>query len=118
LVRLTYASPMSNVYNELAFKPALTKRKMSKKLEGMARRLVDSGRMRIDTIVDANFVRFYRPYEGINMAFSYSEILSERLIPRTMDTMRMVLARNYSGSALEKKVEEELQRLQKETEKR
>ena len=84
---------------------------MPKGLENLAQTLVNSGRFRVDTIVEQNFVRWNRPHEGVNMMFSHREILDKNILPRTLEVMRMVLARRHSEAALEKNIAEELERL-------
>lgn len=103
---------MNNYYNNLANVPALKAKHMPPGLEDLARILVDSGRFRVDTITKQNFVRWNRPFEGVNMMFSHKEIFDKNIVPRTTEIMRKVFAREYSGVKLIKKVTEELGRLQ------
>lgn len=108
---------MDNYYHHLAKKPAMVAKKMPKGLEDLARILVESGKFRVDTIRAQNFVRWTRPFEGINRMFSNRELLNPDLIPRTKKIMRKVFARTYKGDKLTKKINEELTRMQHEAEK-
>lgn len=103
---------MDNYYNHLAKLPALKARNMPKGLEGLAQALVRSGRFRVDTISRQNFVRWGRPFEGVNMMFSRRELEDKHLLPRTIATISKVFARKYSGEKLENKIAEEVARLQ------
>lgn len=102
---------MDNYYNHLAKMPALKAGKMPKGLEALARTLVESGRFRVDTVDKQNFVRWGRPFEGVNMMFSHRELEDKQLLQRTTATISKVFARKYSGEKLEAKIAEEITRL-------
>lgn len=107
----------NNYYNNLAKIPAMKAKYMPDGLEDLALALVESGRFRVDTLIEQNFVRWGRPSEGINMMFSHREVFNHNLIPRTMEAMKKVLARRYSGEILIKKIRDELERMQNEAKK-
>lgn len=80
-------------------------------LEQLADALILSGRFRIDADEKVNFVRFSRPYERVELIFSKRELYDDHLLPYTQRRIKAVLSRKYRGETLEKKTEEELQRL-------
>lgn len=74
---------MRNVYNVLHKKVALRSWQMPYELEHLAQMLVKSGRFRIEAREKENFVRFFYPPTGTNLAFSYRELHDPDLLVRT-----------------------------------
>ena len=93
-----------NIYYLLSFYPAIEKENMVSGYEKLARKVVKSGRLRIDAGEKINFARFYVPSLDISMMFSYRELYDPDLIPRT----RELMAGQLSKSVGPKKMDSEL----------
>lgn len=102
---------MSNVYDILYRKPALEKEDMFLELESLAEALVQSGLFRVDAEDKVNFVRLSRPYERVEMIFSHRELYDPNILPRTQQRLGHAFRRYYSGTALDRMVEDEINRL-------
>jgi len=107
-----------NFYDVLAVDPDLEKDKMVLELESLARKLVASGRMRIDAGEYVTFFRWSIPQEQIYRVFSYRELNDPNLKSRTLRIMKQELEKLYDDEdALEQKALSEYGRLQGEIEK-
>ncbi len=112
-----YTEYMVNLYDILYKEPALKRYQMPSELEGLARKLVLSGRMRVEAYEQSNFVRFSRPSEGVNRTFSYRELCDATHLERTKQIIRNSLSGHFNGIYLEEKVTSEFVRLQEEVKK-
>jgi hypothetical protein len=103
-----------NFYDVLAVDPDLEEEKMVLELESLARKLVASGRMRIDAGEYITFVRFSIPHHNIYRVFSWRELHDAHLQASTLASIKQELAKEYQGETLEKKARSEFKRLQDE----
>lgn len=102
---------MSNIYHLLYRPAALEKEEMILELEQLAIELLRSGRFRVDAEERMNFVRFQRPYTGINLMFSERELFDKRLLPNTKRHLTQLLSYTDGRSDIAEKVEKEIRYL-------
>ncbi|MBI1275778.1 DUF2748 domain-containing protein [bacterium] len=105
---------MSNVYDVLAQRPALSRETLFVELEELAERLVKSGRFRVDAGDRINFIRFSHPAWGIYKIFSKRELTDPKLVPVTLRYLQELLEKRYEPHELEAEAKNELARLQRE----
>lgn len=105
---------MHNNYEFIYKKPGYRRFEVSPEIEELAQTLLKSGRMRIDTEDKANFIRFSRPYEGINMVFSYRELYDDDLTYRTKKIIKSALGWVNRSQNLNELAESEFLRLREE----
>jgi hypothetical protein len=86
----------SNLYTQLAFRPALYAWELSPDLEALAQRMVASGRLRLNADSEKNF--FFHAESGHEHAFSYRELTDAALLPHTRERLRKTLP-GYQGDA-------------------
>ncbi|MCP5369480.1 MAG: DUF2748 family protein [Rickettsiaceae bacterium] len=107
---------MSSVYHILNKAPAIYEIWMPKEYEILARELVNSGRLRIDTNYYSNFVRYTDHKYKINVTFSYQELVEANLIPHTRAILKKIY-KNKEQPISDKKIEEIIQNLKNNTKK-
>ena len=105
---------MANVYDILARVPAQEERYMHPRLEEMAKRLVSSGRFRVEADDRRNFIRFSLPAEGINTIFSKRELFDPLLAEKTKNSIKNFLGYRQKSKELEQKTDREIERLKRE----
>jgi hypothetical protein len=105
---------MSNVYDVLAQRPALTKESLFVELEALAQKLVQSGRFRVDAGDRLNYIRFSHPAWGIYKIFSKRELTDPKLVPITLRHLEALLEKRFEPHELEQEAKNELARLQRE----
>jgi len=108
---------MSSIYHILHYPIALKADDMYIEVEGLAKKLVNSGRFRIEADERRNFVRCYHSSDGVNLVFSKRELEDKRLEPRTKEILKDAFSKRYKGEELDVKVAGEFLRLQKEIKK-
>ena len=79
---------MSSIYHILDKHPAIYKEDLQVEYEQLAQELVDSGRLRIDTDYYCNFVRFSDPGTGITSMFSREELVNQKLVQNSKNTLK------------------------------
>lgn len=84
---------MSNEYHVLAFKPTLKPKKLGKERESLANALVESGKLRIKTDTQTNFVN--KSGADYDTSFSYRELT----VPHLQDATRKRIADLLPGAA-------------------
>lgn len=104
---------MTNVYHVLYEEPKIEPWGLTKTQEELARQLVKSGQMRIDTGDACNFVRFSYPHDNIYTTFTVRELNEKHLVKETEKLLRNYFAAHFSGEALNKRVTKEFERLHK-----
>lgn len=102
---------MSNAYHLLHFIPATEGWEMPPILEGMAHKLVESGRLRINADESRNFVK-YSTVDS-DRAFSARELTDPELLPET----RKIIAKSVPLGLGDQAVEEVIERLQRDLKK-
>ena len=90
---------MNSIYHILDKHPAIYQEDIQIEYEHLARELVNSGRLRIDTDYYCNFIHFNDPADGINVVFSYAELTSPALVPKSKSILNQLYkARNKQVS--------------------
>lgn len=79
---------MSSIYHILDKPPAIYHEDLSVEYESLAKQLVDTGLLRIDTDYYCNFVRFTDNANHINRMFSKKELTNPTLLSNTEKTIR------------------------------
>lgn len=102
---------MANEYHLLHFIPAIEAWEMPPILEGMAKTLVESGRLRINADDSRNFVKYSTV--DTDRAFSARELTDEKLLPTT----RKTIAQSVPIGLGEQAVEDVIERLQQDLKK-
>lgn len=74
---------MNSIYHILYKHPAIYQEYMQSEYEDLARELVSSGRLRIDTDYYCNFVHYNSPKDHVNVVFSELELANPDLLPDT-----------------------------------
>lgn len=95
---------MSYIYHILDKVPAIHHNEMKSEYEALARALIKSGRLRIDTDYELNFVRFSDPSKKMNLMFSKEELTDSELVILTKNTLKKIYSREQDAEKLEKKV--------------
>ncbi|MDC0864923.1 DUF2748 family protein [Rickettsiaceae bacterium] len=78
---------MTSIYHILDKHPAIYPEDIQAEYEDLAKKLVNSGRLRIDTDYYRNFVRFSDQANNINVIFSDKELTIPSLIPLTKNIL-------------------------------
>lgn len=87
---------MSNIYHLLYQLPSLEEEDTYIEVEELARRLVESGRFRVDIDYNTlNFSRFSLPYERVDLIFSRRELYDPPLLVRTEQRISHALLRKH-----------------------
>lgn len=94
---------MKNLYHILHKAPAFLPEEMEIEYEELAKRLLKSGLIRIDTGSCCNFINFLDPEIGSNITIS-REQLSQTLIKKTRERLMKIYSRRFQGNNLEQKV--------------
>ena len=102
---------MTNLYHVLDREPALESFDMYVEIEELARKLVKSGRFRIDAFDKINFARFSLPHQGVNLIFSHRELTDKDILPYTIQTLTHIFKHQYKGENLNYKIKDEINRL-------
>lgn len=97
-----------NIYYLLSFFPVMEKEDMVAGYEKLARRVVKSGRFRIDAGEKINFARFYVPDQDISMMFSYRELYDPELVNRTRELMATQLSKSVTKSKMEAELDKHI----------
>ena len=79
---------MTSIYHILDKTPSIYEEDMQIEYENLAKKLVNSGRMRIDTDYYCNFSRFYDPSSGINIMMTKEELTDPNLLILTKQTIK------------------------------
>ncbi len=79
---------MKAIYHILKKAPAIYKEDMQIELEKLAQQLVSSGRMRIDTDYNSNFITYSDPNYNIHIFFSHEELTNAVLMPIVEKTIK------------------------------
>lgn len=87
-----YIGNMSNEYHVLSFQPTLKPKKLGKRRENLAQRLVQSGKLRIKTDTQTNFVN--KSGSDYERSFSYRELTD----PKLQDVTRVRIADLLPGA--------------------
>ncbi len=85
---------MTSIYHILDKVPPIYIEDMQDEYEHLAKELVKSGKLRIDTDYYCNFVRFSDPNSSINIFFSHEELTNPELIKASKDNIRRVYNKN------------------------
>lgn len=103
----------ANIYHVLYTPPSLEKDNTYIEVEALAKRLVESGRFRVDIDYNTlNFVRFSLPKEQIDFIFSERELYKPELLIQTKRNIHSALLKQYPSRTLRtEKVEAEILRL-------
>ena len=83
---------MTSIYHILDKIPSIDEQDMQIEYENLAKKLVNSGRMRIDTDYYCNFSRFSDPSSGITIMMTKEELSDINLLKKT----RQVIKNLYS----------------------
>lgn len=78
---------MKSIYHILDKPPAIYPDEVQIEYEYLAKELVESGRMRIDTDHTSNFVKYYDPTDKINIFLSLEELNNPELAEITFDSI-------------------------------
>lgn len=84
---------MNSIYHILDKVPAIYKEEMQDEYEQLALRLVQSGKLKIDTDYYCNFIRYSDPNLGINMFFSHKEVNNKDLIEKTKENIKKIYSK-------------------------
>ncbi len=106
-----------NLYHILGYRPALEDFETNTETEQLARRLVRSGLLRIDTTDKINFVRYIYPYASSYVIFSYRQLYDPHLVVTTRNILRNILRNQRSRNVTEKQIDEAITRLRYEVDK-
>lgn len=99
---------LNQIYHITYQKPVITRDGMVKDLENMAEELLESGRLRLDTVTETNFVRFFIKDIGKHVAASPRE-LNEKNIIFTKRILAGMLYRSGDNPAfLEEKINRQI----------
>jgi hypothetical protein len=79
---------MSSIYHILDKAPAIDQEDTQIEYEDLARELVTSGKLRIDTDYYCNFVHFNSPQDKVNIVLSYDELNNPTLIPESKQKIK------------------------------
>lgn len=79
---------MNSIYHILDKPPAIEQEDVQTEYENLARALVSSGKLRIDTDYYCNFVHFNSPKDKVNIVLSYDELNNPSLIPEAKDKIK------------------------------
>ena len=82
---------MTSIYHILDKIPSIDEQDMQIEYENLAKKLVNSARMRIDTDYYCNFSRFSDPSSGITIMMTKEELTDINLLKKT----RQVIKLNY-----------------------
>ena len=93
---------MTSIYHILDKIPAIYEEEMQSEYEHLAKELVNSGKLRIDTDYYCNFIRFTDPNSNINIFLSHEELTNSDLIPASKDHIRKVYSKNNHPISNEK----------------
>lgn len=105
---------MSSIYHILDKVPAIYEEDIQFEYEILAKELVASGRMRIDTDYYCNFSRFSDPSSGVSLMMTKEELTDPKLLEFTKKSIKnLYLQKNKTIS--DKKVSEVIKELTKET---
>ncbi|RYE12488.1 MAG: DUF2748 domain-containing protein [Rickettsiales bacterium] len=114
MINSSYIQLMSNIYHILYKLPILEKDEMFIELEELAEMLYNSGKMRIDASDKIDYVRFTIPDRNINVMFSKKELTDRKLLPYTRRHMAFLFKGSISSNILSDRVNQEIDRLNKE----
>ncbi|MEQ9115303.1 MAG: DUF2748 family protein [Rickettsiales bacterium] len=107
----------TNYYHIINFIPGIEKEEMLVGHEHLAKKIVESGRFRIDAGNKINFARLYVPNHDISMMFSKRELYDKNLIPRTKEIIAEQFSSSYTGSMLDTVVNKHINLMRKEVSK-
>ena len=79
---------MSLIYHILDKVPSIYEEDMQIEYESLAKELVHSGRMRIDTDYYCNFSRYSDPASGVTLMMTKEELTDPELIPLTRQNIK------------------------------
>jgi hypothetical protein len=102
---------MTNIYHIFHQQPVIDELDMPIHLETLAKRIVASGRLRIDANEKQNFAKFSLPYQGINIMFSLRELTDPNLLKTTENILSQVFSLQNNTNNLKKKVREAISSL-------
>ena len=93
---------MNSIYHILDKVPAIYEEDMQSEYEHLAKELVNSGKLRIDTDYYSNFIRFTDPNSNINIFLSHEELTNPDLISASKSHVRKVYSKNNRPISNEK----------------
>jgi len=79
---------MSSIYHILDKIPSIDEKDMQIEYEDLAKKLLDSGRMRIDTDYYCNFSRYSDPSCNITIMMTKEELIDQNLLKHTKETIK------------------------------